>query len=103
MSRYRKFAYGVLWGAISVLVAGCGPDVQQKLPSPTTVAKTDGGSDADQPMTNTDGEAPATDGELSPPDPASEVQVSIVDGEGYRAIREKQLGKVVLVDYWATW
>ena len=35
--------------------------------------------------------------------PEEEVTVSVVDGAGYRAILEKRLGNVVLVDYWATW
>ena len=34
---------------------------------------------------------------------ATPVEVKIADAEGYQAALKKNLGKVVLVDVWATW
>jgi thiol-disulfide isomerase/thioredoxin len=34
---------------------------------------------------------------------AEDISLAVVDGDGYRAELEKHRGKVVLVDFWATW
>ncbi|NIP86349.1 MAG: hypothetical protein GTO03_12595 [Planctomycetales bacterium] len=31
------------------------------------------------------------------------VEVTVTDGTGYRAVLQRHAGKVVLVDFWATW
>ena len=35
--------------------------------------------------------------------PASQVSLSVADGAVYRQVLERHKGKVVLVDFWATW
>lgn len=45
----------------------------------------------------------ATDDASSTEEAATEVTVRTVDGEGLKQVLEEFEGKVVLVDYWATW
>ena len=36
-------------------------------------------------------------------EPAPKVSVQVTDGKGYRAVLDRLAGKVVLVDFWASW
>jgi len=82
-------------------LAGCpasspGPSTEpakQAEPAEKPQSKTDVGSDT----------APAKPAEPPEQKAAADLALTVVDREGYRQFLEQHRGKVVLVDFWATW
>lgn len=75
--------------ALLIFLAGCGqPSTQSTAPAKTKP----------QPDKVTSG-----DGEKVAPAPAAEVTLRTVDIDGFNAELAKHVGKVVLLDFWATW
>lgn len=85
-------AMSIAWCAMATIVlVGCSPKTSPTSDSNTTTASTSASS------TDSD----STDSDST--DNASSIDVEVVDVAGYEAAIAEQKGKVVLVDFWATW
>ena len=89
-----------LWGLLpatmlGLLIAGCKPSAE------TGSAIGPGNVDLGPPATD----APPADGTLSPEGGPrlGSTSLEVVDAAGYQSVLDNHRGKVVLVDFWATW
>lgn len=78
----------------SALLAGC----EQQ------AGRTENGAQDGATEENAAAGMPAADhGQASPPGQVDGVSIQVVAEEGYRAVLDEHRGRVVLVDFWATW
>lgn len=78
---------------VSLLFTGCNSEQNSKPAEPTT----DGAAESTDSMAEKEIEAPI--------EPGKTVEITLIlsDAKGFEEILAKQKGKVVLVDFWATW
>jgi thiol-disulfide isomerase/thioredoxin len=94
-----RVRFSTSWLARSLLllatgvVAGCGPQGTHPVGGPVARNGDQGGT-ADNDAADSEGAAAGED---------SEITLKVVDAEGYKQVIAQHQGKVVLVDFWATW
>ena len=114
MKTCKLTAWGLLWAGVLCLGLGCGgatePDssaTTDASPAAESSAETHPeATDAEQAAAATEqkeGTAETTSAETSTALTPADVQLKMVDKGGYDAAIAAHQGKVVLVDFWATW
>lgn len=89
---------------LAVLIAGCKPPAGPESESATASGTIDGAAGATDTSPPAGGSKP--DADLATPDGGPQLgstTLDVVDAAGYQAVLDQHKGKVVLVDFWATW
>ena len=87
----------------ALLIAGCKPAASPESQSQTGAGPIDGAATASNASPTADHPPTQHEPPTSGGPQLGSATLDVVDAAGYQAVLDKQNGKVVLVDFWATW